>query len=58
MQNPLKDAESLRYNKNNYITDIGKKVKNLKKSTRSIHWFNKDIKNNIKEYFESMDGYK
>lgn len=31
MQNPLKDAESLRYNKNKYITDIGKKVKNLKK---------------------------
>jgi len=30
MENPLDDAESLRLNKNNYITDIGKKVKNLK----------------------------
>lgn len=29
MQNPLDDAESLKLNKNNYITDIGKKVKNL-----------------------------
>ena len=30
MQNPLDDAESLKLNKNNYITDIGKKVKKLK----------------------------
>ena len=30
MENPLDDAESLKIDKNNYITDIGKKVKNLK----------------------------
>lgn len=30
MENPLDDAESLKLNKNDYITDIGKKVKNLK----------------------------
>ena len=30
MENPLDDVESLRLNKNGYITDIGKKVKNLK----------------------------
>ncbi len=31
MQNPMDDAESLKLTKNNYITDIGKKVKNLSK---------------------------
>lgn len=30
MENPLDDAESLKIDKNNYITDIGKKVKDLK----------------------------
>ena len=30
MENPLDDAESLKIDKNNYITDIGKKIKNLK----------------------------
>ena len=30
MENPLDDAESLKLDKKNYITDIGKKVKNLK----------------------------
>ena len=30
MENPLDDAESLKLNKKYYITDIGKKVKNLK----------------------------
>ena len=31
MENPLDDAESLKLDKKYYITDIGKKVKNLKK---------------------------
>lgn len=30
MENPLDDAESLKIDKDNYITDIGKKVKDLK----------------------------
>lgn len=30
MENPLDDAESLKIDKNNYITEIGKKVKDLK----------------------------
>ena len=30
MENPLDDAESLKLDKKYYITDIGKKVKNLK----------------------------
>ena len=29
MQNPLQDAESLKLNRDNHITDIGRKVKNL-----------------------------
>ena len=49
MKNPLDDAESLKLNKKYYITDIGKKIKNLKNIKGQYIGLTKISKNTTKK---------
>ena len=58
MENPLDDAESLKLDKKYYITDIGKKVKNLKNIRGQYIGLTKISKNITKKNFKSLGRYK
>ena len=56
MQNPLEDAESLKITRNNYITDIGRKVKTLDEINGQYIGLTKISKKISKEIFKIWES--